>query len=70
VGWGLGIGRTGAIVGPYLGGMLLGLNWGPRELFLAAAVPALVSTITMVAMMFAMKLPTTAATQRPAPVAH
>ena len=30
VGWGLGIGRTGAIVGPYLGGMLLGLN-GDRE---------------------------------------
>ena len=70
VGWGLGIGRTGAIVGPYLGGMLLGLNWGPRELFLAAAVPALISTVTMVAMMFAMKLPRSAATQRPAPVGH
>jgi AAHS family 4-hydroxybenzoate transporter-like MFS transporter len=70
VGWGLGIGRTGAIVGPYLGGTLLGLNWGPRELFLAAAVPALVSTVTMVPMMFAMKLPRSTATQRPAPVAH
>jgi AAHS family 4-hydroxybenzoate transporter-like MFS transporter len=70
VGWGLGIGRTGAIVGPYLGGTLLGLNWGPRELFLAAAVPALVSTVTMVAMMFAMKLPRSTATQRPAPVGH
>jgi AAHS family 4-hydroxybenzoate transporter-like MFS transporter len=70
VGWGLGIGRTGAIVGPYLGGTLLGLNWGPRELFLAAAVPALVSTVTMVAMMFAMKFPRSTATQRPAPVGH
>jgi MFS transporter, AAHS family, 4-hydroxybenzoate transporter len=70
VGWGLGIGRIGAIVGPYLGGTLLGLNWGPRELFLAAAVPALVSTITMIAMIFAMKLPRSTATQRPAPVGH
>jgi AAHS family 4-hydroxybenzoate transporter-like MFS transporter len=70
VGWGLGIGRTGAIVGPYLGGILLGLNWGPRELFLAAAVPALISTLTMVGLMFAMKLPAASATQRPAPAAH
>ena len=37
----------------------------------AAAVPALISTITMVAMMFTMKLPTqTAAAPRPAPAAH
>jgi len=70
VGWGLGIGRTGAIVGPYLGGLLLGLNWGPRELFLAAAVPALISTLTMVGLMFAMKLPRPTATQRPAPATH
>jgi AAHS family 4-hydroxybenzoate transporter-like MFS transporter len=70
VGWGLGIGRTGAIVGPYLGGLLLGLNWGPRELFLAAAVPALISTLTMVGLMFAMKLPAGSATQRTAPAAH
>ena len=70
VGWGLGIGRIGAIVGPYLGGTLLGLNWGPQELFLAAAVPALVSTVTMIALMFAMKLPRSTATQRPAPVGH
>jgi AAHS family 4-hydroxybenzoate transporter-like MFS transporter len=71
VGWGLGIGRIGAIVGPYLGGKLLEWQWGPQDLFWAAAVPALISTVTMVAMMFTMKLPaTTAATQRPAPVAH
>jgi len=70
VGWGLGIGRIGAIVGPYLGGMLLGLNWGPRELFLAAAVPALISTLTIVALSFTIKLPDQATAQRSAPVAH
>jgi len=71
VGWGLGVGRIGAIVGPYLGGKLLEWQWGTQELFWAAAVPALISTVTMVALLFTMKLPTTAAAaQRPAPAAH
>ena len=70
VGWGLGIGRTGAIVGPYLGGTLLGLNWGPRELFLAAAVPALISTLTIIALSFTIKLPDQPTAQRSAPIAH
>jgi len=70
VGWGLGIGRTGAIVGPYLGGTLLGLNWGPRELFLAAAVPALISTLTIIALSLTIKLPDQAPAQRSAPIAH
>jgi AAHS family 4-hydroxybenzoate transporter-like MFS transporter len=71
VGWGLGVGRIGAIVGPYVGGKLLEWQWGTQELFWAAAVPALISTVTMVAMMFTMKLPgQSTATQRPAPVTH
>jgi AAHS family 4-hydroxybenzoate transporter-like MFS transporter len=70
VGWGLGIGRIGAIVGPYIGGVLLGRQWDAQQLFWAAAVPALISTVTMGAMLFTMKLREPAATQRPAPVAH
>ena len=50
VGAGLGIGRVGAIVGPYIGGVLLGREWGPQELFYAAALPALVSTIVVLVM--------------------
>jgi AAHS family 4-hydroxybenzoate transporter-like MFS transporter len=50
VGAGLGIGRIGAIVGPYIGGVLIGRQWGAEELFYAAAVPALVSTIVMFVM--------------------
>ena len=65
VGWGLGIGRIGAIVGPYIGGMLLAREWGTEQLFYAAAVPALVSTLTMVALLFTMKLPAQAAAARP-----
>jgi len=71
VGWGLGVGRIGAIVGPYIGGVLLGREWGAQQLFWAAAVPALISTVTMVALLFTMRLPsTTAAAQRPAHAAH
>jgi len=70
VGWGLGVGRIGGILGPYIGGRLLGLQWGPQELFWAAAVPAAISTLTMVALLFTMKLPTHAAAQRPAPATH
>ena len=43
VGWALGIGRVGSIVGPWVGGMLLAQQWTPRGLFLVAAVPALVA---------------------------
>ena len=57
VGWGLGIGRMGAILGPYVGGMLLARQWGPQQLFLAAAVPALISTITMIVLRFTINLP-------------
>jgi len=50
VGAGLGVGRLGAIVGPLIGGMLLGQQWAPQQLFWAAAVPAFVSTVVMVAL--------------------
>jgi len=47
IGWSLGIGRIGAIVGPVLGGELMSLKWSNRQLFLAAAVPALISAVVM-----------------------
>jgi AAHS family 4-hydroxybenzoate transporter-like MFS transporter len=50
VGAGLGIGRIGAIVGPLIGGMLLAKQWTPQQLFWAAALPALVSTVVMLAL--------------------
>ena len=50
VGWGLGVGRAGAIVGPVVGGEFMRRQWPTRDLFLAAAVPALVSTIAMAAL--------------------
>jgi MFS transporter, AAHS family, 4-hydroxybenzoate transporter len=41
VGWALGIGRIGSIVGPLIGGLLLSLKWSVGEVFVAAALAAL-----------------------------
>ena len=48
VGWALGIGRIGSIVGPLIGGTMLQMHWTPREIFLAGAVPALISAATVI----------------------
>jgi AAHS family 4-hydroxybenzoate transporter-like MFS transporter len=50
VGAGLGIGRTGAIAGPAVAGYLIGMQWSSDRLFLAAAVPALISAVVVLAM--------------------
>jgi MFS transporter, AAHS family, 4-hydroxybenzoate transporter len=41
VGWALGIGRVGSIVGPLVGGALLIAKWSPGSVFIAAAGAAL-----------------------------
>jgi AAHS family 4-hydroxybenzoate transporter-like MFS transporter len=55
VGAGLGMGRMGAIIGPWVAGQLLSLHWSSQQLFLAAAVPALLSSVFMLGMRFAIK---------------
>jgi AAHS family 4-hydroxybenzoate transporter-like MFS transporter len=47
IGWSLGIGRIGSVLGPVLGGQLIGLQWSNAALFVAAAVPVLVSALAM-----------------------
>jgi AAHS family 4-hydroxybenzoate transporter-like MFS transporter len=54
IGWGLGVGRIGAIVGPYIGGVLLGLEWSNQQLFLVAAVPAVITAVAMFSLRYAM----------------
>ena len=44
VGWALGIGRIGSIVGPLVGGALLAQGTAARDIFWAASIPALVAT--------------------------
>jgi len=55
VGSGLGVGRIGGIAGPSIAGMLLSMGWMPRDLFYAAAVPALISALTMFSLRWVMK---------------
>jgi AAHS family 4-hydroxybenzoate transporter-like MFS transporter len=45
VGWALGIGRIGSVVGPTLGGILLAGGVSTRQIFWMAAVPALIATV-------------------------
>jgi MFS transporter, AAHS family, 4-hydroxybenzoate transporter len=45
VGWALGIGRVGSIVGPLVGGVLLSLKWSAGEVFVAAAAAALCAAL-------------------------
>jgi AAHS family 4-hydroxybenzoate transporter-like MFS transporter len=70
VGTGLGIGRVGGIVGPYVAGALVGAGWAPREIFYAAAIPALISAITMVSLRWAMKSQKTDSVSKSEVLAH
>jgi MFS transporter, AAHS family, 4-hydroxybenzoate transporter len=48
VGAALGVGRLGAIIGPYVGGVMLAQQWSAQQLFWAAAVPSLVTTLVLI----------------------
>src|SRR6266702_2521954 len=55
VGWSLGVGRAGAIVGPVVAAQLVALNWSSQTLFLAAAIPAAFSCIVVIGLAFVMR---------------
>jgi AAHS family 4-hydroxybenzoate transporter-like MFS transporter len=48
IGWALGVGRIGSIVGPSLGGVLLSLKWTPDQIFVAGVIPALCAAVAIV----------------------
>ena len=47
VGWALGVGRFGSIVGPVFGGIMMSLEWSPRQIFFAGAIPALLAALAV-----------------------
>lgn len=55
IGWALGIGRIGAIIGPVLGGQFMAMQWSTQNIFYAAAVPALISTLAMLSLRWVLK---------------
>jgi AAHS family 4-hydroxybenzoate transporter-like MFS transporter len=50
--WALGVGRLGAIVGPWMGGELLRMGLPPRQIFLVACATAGSATIALVCLGF------------------
>ena len=50
IGWSLGIGRIGAIVGPVLAGVLLALGWTQSRLFLLIGTPAVLAAFLLLAL--------------------
>lgn len=50
VGWALGIGRVGSIVGPLVGGVLLTMKWSTASVFMAAAAAALCAALAAFAL--------------------
>ncbi len=52
IGWALGIGRIGSIIGPTLGGMLLAAGGNTRHVFWAAAIPPIIATAAAFAASF------------------
>lgn len=69
VGAGLGVGRIGAIVGPYVTGVLLAQQWSTQQLFWAAAAPAVISLVAMLGLWAVLKRGPAAAPAVPAPAA-
>jgi AAHS family 4-hydroxybenzoate transporter-like MFS transporter len=70
VGSGLGVGRIGGIAGPSVAGALLMIGWMPRDLFYAAAIPALISAITMFSLRWVIKPQKRAAAAQSEILAH
>ncbi|MBR0756740.1 MFS transporter [Bradyrhizobium jicamae] len=50
VGWALGIGRVGSIIGPLIGGALMTAKWSTAELFITAASAALCAALAAFAL--------------------
>jgi len=57
VGWALGIGRIGSIIGPAIGGLLLARHWPARQLFLVAAAPVLIASLASLCIAFLRRTP-------------
>jgi AAHS family 4-hydroxybenzoate transporter-like MFS transporter len=50
IGWALGIGRIGSIIGPLVGGVLLAQKWSTSAVFMAAAAAALCAAVAALAL--------------------
>ncbi|HET7131765.1 MAG TPA: MFS transporter, partial [Gammaproteobacteria bacterium] len=61
LGWALGVGRVGSIVGPTIGGMVLASAADPRSAYLVCIVPALVGAVCVALLRWRSAVPRAAA---------
>ncbi len=52
IGWGMGLGRLGSVVGPTVGGALIAFGLSRGNMFLVAAIPATIAGLLVVVMSF------------------
>jgi len=45
IGWALGMGRTGSVIGPFVGSVLIAARFDNTKLFLVGAIPALIAAL-------------------------
>ena len=50
IGWSLGVGRIGGVLGPFAAGIMLVSGWSPAALFDAAAIPMIIGAVAIAAM--------------------
>jgi len=50
IGWNMGIGRFGSVVGPTVGGALIAFGFSRGQMFLSAAIPAVIAGLIVIAM--------------------
>jgi MFS transporter, AAHS family, 4-hydroxybenzoate transporter len=50
IGWSLGVGRIGGVIGPFMAGVLLANGWSPAGLFYIASLPMLLGMAAIAAM--------------------
>lgn len=55
LGWASGIGRTGAIVGPFLGGTLMAMSLPLKMNFFVFAIPGLIAALAIVLFIFSVQ---------------
>lgn len=67
VGWSLGVGRIGSVLGPVVGGQLIALNWSQASLFQVVALPSL---LIIGVLLFGAQVARKPLSAAEAPVAH
>ncbi|KZP71723.1 MFS transporter [Enterobacter hormaechei] len=55
IGWALGMGRIGSIIGPLFGGLMIGLGWQVQQIFMAALAPGMIALCALLTIHFSQR---------------